>query len=63
LISDEDFFKAAAKCWICLNSYEPSICPFFRLKEVPSKKEYMQIASKCPYHKEPRTPEEILKVL
>jgi hypothetical protein len=61
--SEEEFRKAAARCWICLNQYEPNICPFYQVKEISSKEEYVQIASNCQNYREPKTPEEILKVL
>jgi len=55
--SEEEFRKAAVRCWICLNQYEP-ICPFYKLKE-----EVVKTALNCPHYREPKTPEEIMKVL
>jgi hypothetical protein len=57
-LKEKEFEKVLLKCWFCVNQYEPSICPFYKLKE-----EVVKTALNCPHHKEPKTPEEILKVL
>lgn len=62
-MKEKEFEKVLLKCWFCVNQYEPSICPFYRVKGILPKEEAAQISLNCQNYKEPKTPEEILKVL